>query len=75
MWLFSESRSIPKSELSAPLLEEAQELGLGSLSHAQVVVLTQDSLSYLGLLTGPFEGLFVWGHVGEKAMGRITAVT
>lgn len=71
MWLFSESRSIPKSELSAPLPEEAQEPGLGSLSHAQAVVLTQDSLSY----TGPFEGLFVWGHVVEKAMGRITAVT
>lgn len=70
MWLFfSETLSIPKSELSAPLPEEAQELGLGSLSHTQAVVLTRDSLSYLDLLTGPLEGLFV-GTCWRKGHGE-----
>lgn len=59
----------PKSELSAPLPEEAQELGLRSLSHTQAVVLTRDSLSYLGLLTGPLEGLFV-GTCWRKGHGE-----
>lgn len=70
MWLFSETRSIPKSELSAPLPEEARELGLGSLSHAQAVVLTRDSLSYLGLLTGPLEKPLCVGTCWRKGHGE-----
>lgn len=58
-WLFSqETCSIPRSQLSAVLLEEAQNVGLGLPSHTQAGVTPQDRHSYLGAL---LEGLVVGG--------------
>lgn len=50
--------SIPRSQLSAVLLEEAQDVGLGLPSHTQAGVTPQDRHSYLGAL---LEGLVVGG--------------
>ena len=73
MWrFFQETCSTLKSHLSAPLLEEAQDVGLGLPSHTQARVTPQDSHGYLEALEGLFGGS---GCEGEEVSGRITAFT